>query len=206
MNTQLALTQLYRILAPLVILYIIVILWDIASYVIGSISLFGIGKRMGIPAYGLAWVPAANVWVVGAIADKYDERNGKDHKFRWVLVWIIVAVYVCLIAFVAMYTIDVISIINAVETSATAPAYFIDVFWGMFATVLPMTLASTALTVVEYICFYKIFELCKPDKPLKNLLIAILVPFAFPFVLLSCKKAFEAKEESSVPEIPEMKA
>lgn len=204
-NIPTASSELFGILGPLIILWGILILWSIASYVISGISLFDIGKRMGIAAYGLAWVPAANVWPVGAIADKYDaQQTGKDHKFRWVLVWIMIAFVLSYIALIVMYTVDLVNVLKAVEAAEHEPEFFIDVFGAAFATILPMAIASTALTAVEYICFYKIFELCKPDKPLKNLLIAILVPFAFPFVRLSCRKALEIKIDASFPELPEM--
>lgn len=197
-------------LVPFVILYVILMLWAVAKYVITGISLFGIGKRLGIKAYGLAWVPGANVWSVGAIADKSDERNGKDHKFRWVLIGLMIAFVICLVIFIVVYTFSLIDIITTARLSYAEPevSAFVNLFWSIFAVMFPVALASTALTAVEYISIYKLIELCKPEKALKNLLIGMLVPFASPFVLLSCKRSLEnmMEPETNAPELPDMDA
>ena len=53
------------------------------TYILKSLALYHIGKREGVKAYGLAWVPILRGWVTGSIADKHDAYHNKpDRKFR----------------------------------------------------------------------------------------------------------------------------
>ena len=79
------------------------------SYILTAITLFHIGKREGVRAYGLAWVPGFQDYVLGAIADRQDfDEQKPDRKFRiFMLVCGIVTVIgaVCLIgAFAGLTT------------------------------------------------------------------------------------------------------
>lgn len=184
-------------------LYIVLLaLLSIVSYVITGVSLFEIGRSLRIKNCGLAWAPVLKIWLVGAIADKFDSQNGESHKFRWVLVGLTAAYIVFLAA------ID----LEVVFRMAQIPAGFVresqvelktSLFGTGFFSQLPMVLAGVLLTVITYICCFKIYELCKPEKAVKYLLISILVPFAFPFVLLSCKNALGEKREITSPESSE---
>ena len=53
-NISIFQNEAFGILGPLITLYVILMAWTLVSYIIIGISLFGIGKRMGIKAYGLA--------------------------------------------------------------------------------------------------------------------------------------------------------
>jgi len=50
------------------------------SYILRSIALFHLGKREGVKAYGLAWVPGFSGYLWGALADKADEEEGKPNR------------------------------------------------------------------------------------------------------------------------------
>lgn len=202
--------ELAVVLTPWLGSIIFLSLWTIAAYIITGVSLYDIGKRLNIRAYGLAWVPIAYAWSVGAIADKLDERGGKDRKFRWALIWLKAVTVLLLIAIILMYTLNLINMIKAVLTDEQQIKYVIDFFEAIFAMLIPMSVVGAAAGTVEYICYYKLIELCKPEKPLKNLLIGLLVPFAFPFMLLSCRNALEkqarmeaAAEATELPETVE---
>ena len=44
---------------------------QIAVYVFTSLALYTIAKRRGINHPWLSWIPVANVWILGSIADQY---------------------------------------------------------------------------------------------------------------------------------------
>ena len=65
----------------LIAVLIIAIAICVVMYVFEALSLFTIAKRRGIPNYGLAWVPVGNMWIVGKLADQYDNYvKGKNMK------------------------------------------------------------------------------------------------------------------------------
>jgi len=177
------------------VVLIIVYLWLIAAYIIRSLSLFKLGKALGTEAYGLAWVPAAYTWVLGGVADKYDSKNGKDHKFRMVLICLTGAMAVLLAAFFAVYIFIVVGFILGGFMHGPGVDSTRAVLWVLIVIYVPLLLVAMGSQACKYICYYKLFELCKPEKPLMNFLIAIMVPFALPFVILSAANTYVKKVE-----------
>lgn len=195
--------ELADFLIPLLIFCAVLLLWALVSWILTGISLNGIGRTLKIRASWIAWIPLARICSIGAIADRQDARHGKDHKFRRVLVWLLIAYVASLAGYILMYSRYLNSILlAAAEAAAAEPAQLTEVFWGLLATAGPLVYVSAGMTAVEYICFYKLMELCKPESPLKTMLIGIMVPFAFPFVLLSCRRSLRdaAGEEVSANE------
>ncbi len=94
------------------------------SYILTAVTLFHIGKREGVRAYGLAWVPGFQDYVLGAIADRQDfDEQKPDRKFRiFMLVCGIVTVIgaVCLIgAFAGLFS----AVMNNTSGAAGRMAY-----------------------------------------------------------------------------------
>ena len=69
-------------LAVVAVVLLICSMVGIASYVMTSLSVYTIAKRREINNPWLAWIPVANYWIVGSIADDYDEKNGIKRKWR----------------------------------------------------------------------------------------------------------------------------
>jgi len=46
---------------------------------------------------------------------------------------------------------------------------------------------ATALQIITYICFFKIFESTVPEKALKYFLLSLLLPLAQPICLFLCR-------------------
>ena len=196
-----ALEEIAPFLAVFAILLGVLLLWGIVSYIIRSLSLYRLGKSAGISAYGLAWVPVAYAYCVGAIADKYDAKGGRDHQIRKVMTWLLAVSAVFGVLFLVNYTAFIAQIVALGGEPELGE--MMRMLWSFVLPEVPMCVAATGVSAVSYICYYKIFELCKPEKPVKNLLIAILVPFAFPFVLLSCAKAYPPCTVELLPQVSE---
>ena len=61
----------------------------VAIYVFTALSLYTIARRRGISAPWLAWVPVANLWVLGSLSDQYRylTQGQMKHKRIALLVW-----------------------------------------------------------------------------------------------------------------------
>ena len=61
--------------AVFVIVYLVILLvalgFGMVWYVLQSLGLYTIAERRGIRNPWLAWVPVANMWVLGSISDQY---------------------------------------------------------------------------------------------------------------------------------------
>lgn len=180
-------TNTFVFIAVFLVIYLLILGMGIASYVLTSLSLYKIANRRQIANPWLAWLPFGNYWIIGSIADNYDERNGMKRKWRVVfltLSLIILAGFVIfyIVLFVALFSLGLNSQYAEPATSEMI-GFFVAIYAGMFVAVLP----ATALSVCNMICIYKIFESTVPEKSVKYLLLSILVPFANAICLFKCR-------------------
>ncbi len=68
---------------------------------------------------------------------------------------------------------------GAAARRKTIPSYLVLIL---------LALTSVVYAACFHISLYKLLESCKPESSLALLLIACVVPFAYPFVVLSCRK------------------
>ena len=92
-----------------VFLYLLIIGIGVASYIIQSLALQGIAKRRGINNPWLSWIPVANTWIIGSIADEYDNRNGIKRKWRVLLLTLSIATMALVILFYVAIIVFVVS-------------------------------------------------------------------------------------------------
>ena len=65
-----------------VVFYLLILGFAIASYVMQSLALYGIAKKRDLKNVWLSWVPFANYWVIGSVTDDFDAQNGQKRKWR----------------------------------------------------------------------------------------------------------------------------
>lgn len=177
------------------VIYLFALGIGLANYIMRSLALYRIASRRQVPNPWLSWVPVASSWLIGNIADDYDERNGIKRKWRVVLLTLsiisiggIVIGYIGLIAWMVTMTIDsrlsYVGNLTGMITSVIVIYIFI-----IIAAVVAM-----AKSFCEVICTYKIFESTVPEKSVKYLLLYLLVPLAGSICLLKCKEKGYSKE------------
>ena len=176
-------------------------------YILYSLGLMGLAKRTGVKNAWLAWIPVANVYVLGATADMLEEKRGLSHKWSKFLLILTVAVAALFtLFFVSLFALVVyIGIMEGI--GATSP----DAFFAGEMFLLPMIVfyliyivlivVSMALSYLNIICVYKIFEEIAPQKSIKYFLIYVLVPFGDVYCLFKCKKLIP---EPAAPAEPPM--
>ena len=63
-----------------------VLAFSLIAYIFEAIGLYTLAKRRGLRYPGLAWVPVANVWILGALADNYmSVTELRETRFRHIL-------------------------------------------------------------------------------------------------------------------------
>lgn len=177
------------------VIYLLVLAFLVVNYIFRSISLYKIAQARRIETPILAWIPVANNWLVGKIAEHADEAHGKKSKWATTL---LILTLLPVILFILMYVVMFVLLIGTAisvgvaegasglgDTEAAMMTF--SVFIPIFIVALFAEMAIMANWAVSSICVYKILESCDPENSLKNLLIYYLVPFAAPFVLFSCR-------------------
>lgn len=177
------------VLAVVFIVYFVIMGLSIANYIMVSLSIHKIGSRRQIANSWLAWLPIANYWIIGSIADDYDKRQGHNRKWRTSLLTLAL---VGIGGFLIMY----ISMIIAVIALTFAEANYEPTISSMLSIILPLYLAMivgivvlAALNICNAVCVFKIFESTVPEKALKYFLIYLLVPLGSGICLMKCRNS-----------------
>ena len=183
----------------------ILLLFVLPHYIMLSISYTCIGRRNGVKAPWLAWIPVARYWTIGAIVDKYDERIlGLKRRFRIVLL-VFAAVYILsIISFISGILALIPMIINAIQgNSAEVFGNIMTLAFGLEYGISGLTYSSLILTALHYVCLYKIFEQLSPNNAILFLALSIAIPFFMPICLLVIRKKGYCVPDKQPEEIPE---
>lgn len=182
------------------------------TYILKSIALYHIGKREGVKAYGLAWVPGLRGWVLGGIADKHDAANGKeDRKFR------IFNLVIAILNFAAIASVLVLSLVVARKLGNTyfqqnADALYFDMsllqlqFYTVLGTLGIFTfflvaaagILSASAIAVNWVCRYKLFDLCRPSSVLVDIVVSAIFPGLGYAIVLMCNKNYRDDLEETI--------
>lgn len=189
------------------------VLLDIAIYVCTALNIYEIAQRRGVKNPWLAWVPVANVWVLGSISDHY-QKLAKDKKTnrRKILLGMqigmvlssIVLLFVCVIVLAASgvaYT----ALLGGAELGPDIGASMTSVVSSIVPYVIAMFLGSMVLLVcaVVYLIFfymsdYDLYRSCQPEYAVLYLVLSILVPFARVVILFIIRN----RDEGLLPPQP----
>ena len=160
------------------------------AYILKSISLYHIAKREGVSAYGLAWVPFLRGWIMGSIADRHDQYHAKpDRKFRlFCLILDILNLLLALILILMFVMLAVKLGRTAYTPSMDLSQYelsrlqlqFFALFGGMgilaFILIAAAAIMAIAGGAIEWVCRYKLLDLCRPSSVLADLVISAIFP------------------------------
>ena len=164
---------------------------QIAAYVLSSLALYTIAKRRGLNHAWLSWIPVANVWILGSIADQYRYvARGEIKSKRKVLLTlniisaVLTAVMVCLCigavggAFsgAIMGRPEDVILQNLLGTLA-----------GMLGLIVPILGVAIAAAIIRYMALYDLYSSCDPDNKTVFLVIGILFGITEPVFLFLCR-------------------
>lgn len=189
---------LILVVCIMLVVYLFLIGFGIASYIMNSLALHKIASRRQIPNPWLAWIPVASSWLIGSIVDEYDGKNGLKRKWRVVLLTLsiisvggIVAGYIGLVAWAVKMSMQS-------ELMGADIAGSIGIFVVFYVFLIVAAIVAAAQGFCNAICIYKIFESTVPEKSVKYLLLYLLVPMAGSICLMRCRN--QGYEKIIVPE------
>lgn len=174
----------------LIIAVAVMVLYRIVNYFLRSAALARIGRRRHIKAWGLAWVPVAHFYVLGAIADDHDKKNtGHKTGLRFFLPLTLVFAWLCRKGAKWIAGARLKDTAEAVKKGIEALRAYLatlnrEAFPVCFTLSVIGLFALTVFFVYKFICTYKLVESCRPKRVLWVMLIYMLIPFAKPFVLI----------------------
>ena len=165
---------------------------SIAIYVFTALSLYTVAKRRGIAAPWLAWVPVANLWVLGSISDQYRylTQGQMKHKRVTLLIWECVS---C-----AMIAGVVVSAFLAVAGES------VQAIVTLLSLVLVMLAVAIVYAVLYFMALYDVYASCDPQNAALYLVLSIFFRFLVPvflFISRDMEKGMPPRKPAGDPEI-----
>lgn len=154
---------------------------SIVLYVFRSAGCYHIAKRRGIHNPWLAWVPVAQLWILGCISDQYQYVvRGKIRNRRKILLGLSIASFILNL------------VTNRINSAALYDYRLSSGFSGVMLVRMGFTLAvltvAVVLLVFRCIALYDLYSSCCPDNNVLFLVLGILFPFTTPFFIFCNRK------------------
>lgn len=160
----------------------------IAIYLLESISVYKMAKSAQIKNPWLAFIPVANDWVFGTLAEKYKKKNGtKSARFGIILP---VLEGIVLIEAIALTIFTVISIkeitgyaLDAVNTSSEmAPEQFMSLI-PVIILYFALMAVAIAYAVVFFIALWRVYSSFDKSNATLYIVLSVIFTISVPIIL-----------------------
>lgn len=164
-------------------------LFSIAAYILTAMALYTISRRRGLTNAWLAWIPVANVWLLGSLSDQYQYVvKGQDKtKRKWLLILNILKA--ALLTMVA-----ILAVVAAGSLIAGEPSEIMGLVVALLGLVLPLCAVTITLCVIRYMALFDIYRSVDPGNAVLYLVLSILFGPTEPFFLF-----FNREKDQGMP-------
>lgn len=168
------------------------LVYQLVCYVFRSLGLYILAKRRGIRCRGLAWVPLAQLWILGSISDQYKYVTArKIQGRRKLLIWMGLILFVINSAAAAALAVRGIDLLIR---GVNQGIYFGEII-GLVGTLLLAVLVAAILGVVYavfyFIALYNLYASSMPGNAAAFLVLSIFFPITIPFFIFACRNKDE---------------
>lgn len=169
----------------------------LAMYLLEAVGLYGMAKNSGISRPWRGFVPFANTFLFGKIAEKYRRRDGKrSAKFSVLL--LVFEVFTLVFAVVCFaFTVSMIFLIIDSSGESELGAEIVAPMFAMLISCLVLVGVSIAYAVMYYVALWRIFAAFDYNNTTVYLVLSIVFSFLGPiflFVLRNKQPVFDPRE------------
>ena len=160
----------------------------IAIYLLESISVYKMAKSAEIKNPWLVFIPVANDWVFGTLAEKYKKKNGtKSARFGIILPVLEGIVFIESIALTIFTVISVKEItgyaLDAVNTSAEmAPEQFMSLI-PVIILYFALMAVAIAYVVVFFIALWRVYSSFDKSNATLYIVLSVIFTISVPIIL-----------------------
>ena len=174
-------------LLPMLISGVPSFLINVAAYVLTALAIYAVANRRGLKHPWLAWIPVANVWLVGSISDQYRYvvKGENRSKRKILLILQILAAVGGIVIFCLGIGVAVSAVSGAIRNVSEEQllGQIMGPVIGMLGVCVPMAGISIAYMVVRFMALYDIYNSLDPRNSVVFLVLSILFPVTEPFFL-----------------------
>lgn len=160
----------------------------IAIYLLESISVYKMAKSAEVKNPWLAFIPVANDWVFGTLAEKYKKKNGtKSARFGIILPVLEGIVFIESIALTIFTVISIKEItgyaLDAVNTSAEmAPEQFMSLI-PVIILYFALMAVAIAYAVVFFIALWRVYSSFDKSNATLYIVLSVIFTISVPIIL-----------------------
>ena len=169
----------------------------LAMYLLEAVGLYGMAKRSGISRPWRGFVPFANTFLFGKIAEKYRRRDGKrSAKFSVLLLVFEVLTLIFSITTMA-FVISMISVLATSYNDSELNASIVVPMIAMLACCFVLIGVLIAYVVIYYVALWRIFTAFDYNNATVYFVLSIVFSFLGPiflFVLRNKQPVFDPRE------------
>lgn len=164
---------------------------QIAAYVLSSLALYTIAKRRGLDHAWLSWIPVANVWILGSIADQYRYvARGEVKSKRKVLLTLKIVSAVLAAVMVCLCVGAVVGAVGGAMMGRHEDVIVQNLLGslvGILGLLVPVLGVTIATAIIRYMALYDLYSSCDPGNNTVFLVIGILFGITEPVFLFLCR-------------------
>lgn len=177
---------------------------NLAVFVFTALALYSLAKNRGIRNPWLAWVPVANVWILGSLSDQYRYVvRGENKAKRKILVVLSVVQAVLYWVFLVAVVLSVghifFGMVNQISEHMLLDRIMVPGLL-LLGTSLPLVGVTIAKTVIYYIALYDVYTSCDPRNSVMYLVLSIVFGVTKPFFLFFNRNKDEGMPPRRQPE------
>ena len=166
----------------LILVLIVVLPIALATYIVNGISMMKISKKLGVENGWLAFVPFANYWLLGRLAEEDQKVYYPEKKaVRWSVIYLVVVIVGMVLS----------GILGGIEGGVTAALEYSEHASASMAVllvegvyILLTGVLSLAMNALMAIVLYKFYHRMAEKSAIWMTLLSIFVSFAQPVILL----------------------
>ncbi|MGN1016526.1 MAG: hypothetical protein ACI4PL_05980 [Faecousia sp.] len=164
---------------------------QVAVYVFSCLALYTIAKRRGLNNPWLSWIPVANVWILGSIADQYRYvARGEVRSKRKVLLTLKIISAALTAVMVVLCIGAVAGAIGGAVVGRNEDLIVRSVMGSLVGVVglaLPLVGVTIAAAIIRYMALYDLYSSCDPDNKTVFVVLSILFSITVPVFLFLCR-------------------
>lgn len=186
--------------------------FSLLMWILRSLGLYTAAHRRGIKNPWMAWVPVAELWILGSLSDQYHYvAQGKVKNRRK---WLIAVTILHALAVVAYFVVMVISVFNAMQQIfpmiqqgmlSIDPRQVLELM-GPVGVMGPIVSGVYLwLNILQWMCLHSYFASADPGNKTVYTVIGILISVTMPFFIFICRNkdgGMPPRKEDVPPVIP----
>lgn len=172
--------------------------FSIAAYILTALALYTIAKRRGLHNPWLAWIPVANMWLLGSISDQYRYVVKNQVKSKRKVLLVLYLILTVLTVTVLVLAVGITVKLGTGMLEGYSEEYLfrssMRTFFTVVALMVPIFGVSIASLVVRYMALYDLYQSLEPQNCVMYLVLSIVFSVTEPFFLF-----FNRKKDLGMP-------